>query len=528
MLDAFIIGLKAGAPVSAPGSLVDVSLNRSVLAGTRVAARVGGAAVLALVCLIPFGFDFANPIPAANPGVGAPPPLKLPTLLHNHPTVMTPAKFDRVFLELPRSLDGAGTTIALIEETAQPAYSPGAMNAFDHAFHLPNPNVQVLCAGTCHRAVPTAMAGVETMLDTEWAHVVAPASKLAVIAWAPADGAASLSAMLAKASPDAVAISYGLSGNLAMLRMRLPLLPHGASAYAPLASYPTFVASGDQGSGAALPAMLPWVTAVGGIQYSASYGKVFPWPGAGSGLADLAYSAPSWQTATQSPWREIPDVSWLAGSPGVVIRSNTWIQLGGTSLAAPIWAALWAIVAQERQRLGDPPLPGNPAPYLYELKAKHPGALATPAGVSAAWSPLAGLGYPRPAALINAASSLTPVPTTATPWEIWQLVSLATIVSITAALLVGAWLAIRSRIQHPSRPAFSAGVWVTVAAIFYASIALLLQVATPSAGVELAAVAGAGATTLLLVRPGARVERYRRARRKNMVARSTWNPKRGW
>lgn len=475
-------------------------MDRSRLPGARLAARVGVAALFALLCLVPLGFDFVNPIPVANPGVGPQPPLSLSTLLHNHPTVMTPAKFSKEFLQLPTALDGAGTNIALVEETPQPDYSASAMADFDRAFNLPNPDVRVLCANKCSTNVSSSRSGVETMLDTEWAHVVAPAAHLAVISWAPADGAAPLSAMLARARPNAVAISYGLSGNLSLVRMRLPFLPHGASTYAPLANYPTFVASGDQGAGAALPAMLPWVSAVGGVEYSTSYNKVFPWPGTGTGSADLAYAAPFWQAATQSPWRQIPDISWLAGPPGVAIRANTWIQLGGTSLAAPLWAALWAIVAQERQRLGERLLTGNAAPYLYELKAKHPSSFAVPPGETPApWHPVVGIGYPEPSALVAAASSLRPETTIATSWGIWQLFSVISAIAIMGALLAGITLAIRARIRRLH--AIPATLRVTVAALCYAALALMLQAAAPDPALDLGVVAGAGAATLLLVYP---------------------------
>ncbi len=118
-----------------------------------------------------------------------------------------------------------------------------------------------------------------------------------------------------------------------------------------------FAASGDSGSDDAgdggtsvdYPASDPYVTGVGGttltVTSSNAWSKETAWSGGGGGVSST-FSIPSWQTAVEKSQgggnRQVPDVSALANpSPGVSIYSQgSWGQVGGTSAAAPEWAAL--------------------------------------------------------------------------------------------------------------------------------------------------------------------------------------------
>jgi subtilase family serine protease len=175
--------------------------------------------------------------------------------------------------------------------------------------------------------------------------------------------------------------------------------------------------SGDQGDytffgippTVSAPADSPYATAVGGVTLAlnadnsiawqagwgnnetllAEQGTVFDPPlffgfigGAGGGpsncvFADVNFNCtggflkPSYQKKLPGKWRQVPDVSWLADpfTGGVIaisvpfqIPSLTWQVWGGTSLACPMFSALWAIANQE----AGAPL-GLAAPYLYSL-----------------------------------------------------------------------------------------------------------------------------------------------------------------
>ncbi len=112
--------------------------------------------------------------------------------------------------------------------------------------------------------------------------------------------------------------------------------------------------SGDSGYGASYPAASRYVTAVGGttlfVDSNNSYVGETVWNGAGSGCS--AYeSKPSWQTDTGCSKRTIADVSADADpNTGAAVYDSYpyqgfkgWFQVGGTSLAAPIVAATYAL-----------------------------------------------------------------------------------------------------------------------------------------------------------------------------------------
>lgn len=106
--------------------------------------------------------------------------------------------------------------------------------------------------------------------------------------------------------------------------------------------------SGDNGYGVQFPAASQYVTAVGGTTLTHSTNKrgwaEVVWPGAGSGCS--AYVAkPAWQKDTGCSRRTVADVSADADpNPGVVIvYSGGFYSVGGTSVASPIIASVYAL-----------------------------------------------------------------------------------------------------------------------------------------------------------------------------------------
>jgi subtilase family serine protease len=119
---------------------------------------------------------------------------------------------------------------------------------------------------------------------------------------------------------------------------------------------PITVSSGDAGYGVEFPAASPYVTAVGGTTLNrASNARGWSetaWSGAGSGCS--AYVAkPSWQHDTGCARRTVADVSAVANpSTGVAVYDSTryqgssgWMVFGGTSVAAPVVAGVYALAA---------------------------------------------------------------------------------------------------------------------------------------------------------------------------------------
>jgi hypothetical protein len=136
------------------------------------------------------------------------------------------------------------------------------------------------------------------------------------------------------------------------------------------------VAAGDDGFGASFPAASQFVTSVGGTTLVRAPGTArgwteSAWSGTGSGCS-LGEPKPSWQTADDSAAagclnRSDNDVAavadentpvWLYDSYPFQGAAPLWGQVGGTSVASPIIASVYA--------LAGPPLRGSyPASYPY-------------------------------------------------------------------------------------------------------------------------------------------------------------------
>jgi hypothetical protein len=110
------------------------------------------------------------------------------------------------------------------------------------------------------------------------------------------------------------------------------------------------VSSGDEGYGVEYPAASKYVTAVGGTSlYKSATPRGWTeaaWDGAGSGCS-LFITKPSWQHDSNCPTRAVADVSADADpNTGLAVYDSDdhgWIQVGGTSLAAPLVAGAYAL-----------------------------------------------------------------------------------------------------------------------------------------------------------------------------------------
>src|SRR5208283_1417475 len=93
------------------------------------------------------------------------------------------------------------------------------------------------------------------------------------------------------------------------------------------------------------------------------------------GLCSVGFKKPSYQNSLPGKYRQLPDVSWLADPfTGAVIAITLpdaypplqWQVWGGTSVACPMFSALWAIANEEALAGGGAAL-GQAAPYLYSM-----------------------------------------------------------------------------------------------------------------------------------------------------------------
>jgi subtilase family serine protease len=186
----------------------------------------------------------------------------------------------------------------------------------------------------------------EAALDLDMASAICPGCKLLLIE-ANSNSVDDLSTAVATAGQlgaHAISNSYGAD------ERRL------FATYEPRYNIPgvaVTVSAGDSGYGVQFPASSPHVVAVGGTTLtSASNSRGWSetvWSGTGSGCSTV-FAKPSWQTDRGCGKRTVGDVAAVAdpntgvsvyapGSTGV----SGWYVFGGTSVAAPIIAATYAI-----------------------------------------------------------------------------------------------------------------------------------------------------------------------------------------
>jgi len=245
--------------------------------------------------------------------------------------------------------NGAGQTIGIIVAYGSPTLQQDVAT-FSTAYGLPAANITVAYP----QGTPSGDSGwaLETSLDVEWAHAIAPGANILVVV----AKSASLTNLLA-------AVDYAVSHGAAQISMSW-----GGSEFSgetgfdyhfnvPGVSF--FAASGDNGAGSSWPAASPYVVSVGGTTlHLDSSGNVLSetgWSGSGGGVSTFE-TRPGYQNGwSTSANRTIPDVSYAAdpatGFPVYISNyGNTsgWIVVGGTSAGSPQWAALSALVNSAR------------------------------------------------------------------------------------------------------------------------------------------------------------------------------------
>ena len=284
--------------------------------------------------------------------------------------------------------NGAGQTIAIVTAYNDPKISAD-LAAFDSHYGLSAP--PSLTVTNLGATTTDAGWALETSLDVEWAHALAPAAKILVVE-AASSSLSSLFTAVSYASRQAgvsvVSMSWGTNefwGQWSYDSLFTTPAGHAGVTYV--------AASGDSGAwnGPSYPSVSPNVLAVGGTTLAlsgSSYSSESGWSGSTGGFSGLDSNwqfyevQPSYQNAALAAVglsygvRTTPDVSFNADpSSGVAVYDSVgyggqtgWFQLGGTSAAAPAWAGLIAIADQGLATGGKGPLSGTQAlSQLYAL-----------------------------------------------------------------------------------------------------------------------------------------------------------------
>jgi subtilase family serine protease len=311
-------------------------------------------------------------------------------------------------------LDGTGTTIAIVDAYGSTTIANDAA-VFSAAMGLPPINLTVLGTPTESNFSTDANAGwaSETTLDVEWVHAVAPGANIILVV-TPTNSFNDLFAgdLLAAQQPGVVAISnswsgfdIGVAGDSEFYSAVDGLLQAiGAAGISIDYSTGDFGDNSSQLGGiytsTGWPASSPFATGVGGVSVALDSHKHIAWQtswgtqltevvdtialgsppldvpnnegtdaGGTGGFSDT-YPKPFWQFGVPGNRRGTPDISWVADPfTGVEIIYTADAAgdlnisvIGGTSVACPMFTALWGIATQRAHHLL-----GQAAPRLYRL-----------------------------------------------------------------------------------------------------------------------------------------------------------------
>ncbi len=287
---------------------------------------------------------------------------------------LTPARvrhaygFDRISFnggQVPAN--GSGGTIAVISSYSDPNIASD-LAVFDRTFGLPDPpSFTIANPSGAPAAEPDPSWNLETALDVEWAHAMAPGANILLVQAPTASMGYLLNAVnYARNVPGVVAVSMSWGVSEFAIESYLDgyfATPAGHIGGSGLPGGVTFVAaSGDAGAfqGGTWPSVSPNVLAVGGSQLSVdaagNYVGETGWTYSGAAISQYE-TKPLFQSPfQQSTKRTTPDVAYV-GDPttGVAVYSsadfyghNGWFTMGGTSAGAPQWAGLIAVADQGR------------------------------------------------------------------------------------------------------------------------------------------------------------------------------------
>ena len=236
--------------------------------------------------------------------------------------------------------NGAGQTIAIVDAYVDPNIASD-LAKFDSQFGLAAPAsfTQYVQQG----ATTNAGWALETALDVEWAHAIAPGANIVLVE----ANNSSLSSLLS-------AVNYARD----LSSVSVVSMSWGASEFSSESAYDsyfttpaghsgiTFVASsGDGGAGTTWPSVSPNVLAVGGTTLSTTasgnYVNETAWSDSGGGVSSFE-TEPSYQTSVESTGkRTTPDVAYDANpNTGFAVYDSVayagqsgWFEVGGTAPA---------------------------------------------------------------------------------------------------------------------------------------------------------------------------------------------------
>lgn len=314
------------------------------------------------------------------------------------------------------SNQGDGQVIGIVDAFDVPTVEAD-LGVFDSAFGLPACTIANGCLtvvyATGTQPSQNANWSVETSLDVQWAHAIAPNARIVLVEANNGTLGPLLAAVPVAVNNGAniVTMSWGSSGEFS-LETTLDQFLFNNLAVTYLA------ASGDSGHNLfGYPAVSPLVVAVGGTTLKLdANGNILSeaaWFGSGGGVSRF-YPEPVYQSGFQTTgFRGVPDVSYdaspITGVPVFDSQNGNWLEVGGTSAASPQWAALTAIANSLRVVNGKSTIGSNfhAAVYsspsdLFDITKGSNGFCGSLCMASAGYDFVTGLGTPMAPNLIAA------------------------------------------------------------------------------------------------------------------------------
>jgi hypothetical protein len=299
---------------------------------------------------------------------------------------------------------GSGQTIAIIDALDDP-YIASDLQQFDQTFNI---------GGAAHDPMNTGFLkvvnenggsdlpppdngevdyGLETSLDVEWAHAMAPGANILLVEASSPFGLTDLDTAIefAARQPNVsvISMSFGFGDWPSEYYLdNMFTTPSGHQGVSFIAS------AGDSGGFyPEYPGMSPNVLSVGGTTLPAdasgnpNRALEYAWTFGGGGISS-SEAEPAYQTGVQSTGaRTGPDLAYDADlNTGVAIYDTLfanavspgkpWFEIGGTSMGAPQISSMVAIVNQLRvaQREGTLDGPNQLLPAIYQTAATDPKA----------------------------------------------------------------------------------------------------------------------------------------------------------
>jgi subtilase family serine protease len=336
------------------------------------------------------------------------------------PRALTPAQIRAAYDLAPlykKGITGKGQTIVIVDSFGSPTIAADLAH-FDRQFRLPAPpSIRVIQpAGTVPAYHPDNPSNnrvswaLETTLDVEWSHVVAPGARIVVVETPTSENEGTTGfPQIVKAEEyvlrhklgQVISQSFGATEQTFSAKSDYAALRNLRGAYqlARRDHVTVLAATGDYGATSYeyndryfytfpvvnWPASDPLVTAVGGTQLDlrkdgARKSPDVAWNDSGGGQSAV-FGRPWYQNSVRGVTgrhRGIPDVSMDAGSLTYIYGSffnpkvgrAGWAYGGGTSLAAPLFAGVVALAYQYARRHGGHAL-GLINPALYQMEAAH-------------------------------------------------------------------------------------------------------------------------------------------------------------